>query len=75
VDTRTMLPNTRFTARGERAGNSKLTEGDVIEMRERYAREFQPGRRSVTMRELAQQYGVSVVQVQRILHRQQWTHV
>jgi len=54
--------------RGERAGASKLTESDVIEIR-RLSGE------GVLQREIAERFGIQRGQVSRIVHRHQWRHV
>lgn len=61
-----------FFARGELNGNATLTAEDVTLMRELYARRSQ---NRVTMPALAKRFHVSVMQVRRILHREQWQHV
>jgi len=63
-----------FIARGEASGRAKLTENDVRQIRARYEARNKPGLR-VTLRRLAADYGVSKMQVQRIIHREQWTHL
>ena len=58
----------RFAARGERQGCAKLTDANVIAIREATAR----GETSVT---LAHTYGVSNVDISRIVRGLNWTHV
>lgn len=55
-------------ARGEAAGNAKLTEAQVIEIRARRASGEQLG-------SLAAAFGIGKVQVSRIAHRTRWAHV
>ena len=57
-------------ARGEMfSSRTKLTQDAVLEIRERYARG------NVTQQELAQQYGVGIMQVSRIIRHKRWAHV
>lgn len=60
--------NKNRNVRGERQGASKLTEGDVREIRQRFA----DGERQSS---LAREYGVCVAQMNRIVHRKEWQHV
>lgn len=62
-----MMAKDRF-ARGERAKAAKLTAADVIAIRRQYTE-------GATMQALAERYGVSLVQVHRIIHRKRWQHV
>lgn len=55
-------------ARGEAQGAAKLVTAQVITMRAQRAS-------GVTMRELAQLYGVSASTVHRVVHRALWQHV
>jgi hypothetical protein len=55
--------------RGERHGNSRLTEGNVREIRKLYAT------RTVTQTALAWRFGVTQVQVSSIVRRESWSHV
>lgn len=55
--------------KGEDGGNVKLTNGDVLKIRERYAAGGE------TTRGLAKEYNMSQCQIQRILARQSWTHI
>ncbi len=63
-------------AKGERSGNSKLTEKQVLEIRQKY----KPGR-SKTARngysslKLAEEYGVSKPLILSIIHRRSWKHI
>ena len=57
------------TPRGSKHGNAKLTERSVIEIRARYARG------AVTQETLAQEFGVSQVQIGRVLRRIVWSHL
>ncbi len=72
--TNTTRPREDFRARGELQGNSKLTAKEVIEIRERYARRMLKGHR-VTIRQLANEYGICEFHCRRILHREVWRHV
>lgn len=55
--------------RGEQHPGSTLTEQDVIEM----LHDYEPG--LVSMRTLAERYGCSAYQVQRIISGKAWTHL
>lgn len=57
------------TARGERTPSSKLTEGQVIAIREKHAS------RQFSQTELAHQYGVTQANVSEIVRRRTWTHL
>lgn len=54
---------------GEKHGMSKLTEGQVLEIRRRY----KPWR--ITMRRLANEFGVSQHTICLIISRQTWSHI
>jgi hypothetical protein len=54
---------------GSTHGNSKLTESKVLEIRARY----EAG--GVSQYALAADYGVGVMQINRIVNRKHWTHV
>lgn len=54
--------------RGERKGGVKLTSNQVKEIRQRYV----PG--VVTLRQLADEYGVSFNQIRRIVKRFEWVY-
>ena len=54
-------------AKGEAQGSSKLTEEEVLEIREEYA----PG--DMLQQQLADAYGVSPSQIHKIVHREYWT--
>jgi hypothetical protein len=54
--------------RGERQGQSKLTGEQVLEIRERYVPY------EVTMQQLADEYGVSLAQIWRIIHELEWAY-
>jgi hypothetical protein len=54
---------------GEQNSSAKLTEGQVKEIRERYAAG------GIFQRELAAEYGVSQTNVSRILRRDNWQHI
>ena len=51
--------------RGEQDGNSKLTEEEVLEIRKMYAEGY-------TQQELADEFGVSVSQINNIVNRKNW---
>jgi predicted DNA binding protein len=70
-----MSKSTDYTARGERSGKAKLTNRQVLEIRSCYARGLFSRRSRVTMAKLAERYRISTMQVKRILHREQWTHI
>lgn len=54
--------------RGERHGQSKLTDLDVVEIRRRHAT-------GATMTELAKQFPVSRRMIANIVHRRNWSHI
>ena len=56
------------TVRGERDGNSKVTERHVREIRARY-------RAGETQRLLAEEFGISSSQVSNICRSASWSHV
>lgn len=53
---------------GEKCDNSKLTAGDVIEIRRAY-------RNGETQRSIGKRYGISQVTVFKIVNRRTWPHV
>jgi hypothetical protein len=55
--------------RGERSGNSKLTESDIVNIRMEYSKT------KPLLRELSVKYGVSPQQIYRIVTRKSWAHV
>ncbi len=55
--------------RGERSGNAKLTEADVISMRNQHAQG------NITYAALADKYNICHAQIWRIIARQRWAHV
>lgn len=55
--------------KGETNGQSKLTEGQVQQILDRYERE------KITQLALAQEYGISRQQMNRIVNRKKWAHV
>lgn len=59
----------RRSAVGEQSGRSKLTEKEVIEIRERYVPD------SITQQELAKHYNVSNHQISMIVRRKSWIHL
>ena len=64
-----------FHVRGERHPNARLTEAQVRDMRKAYADAVGARDPSVTMRSLADEFGVSEEQVHRIITRRQWKHL
>lgn len=54
--------------RGERAGGAKLTVGQVLEIRRRYAA-------GDIQRQIALDFGVGYKAINKIVHRQRWAHV
>ncbi len=56
-------------AKGARMGAAKLTEGQVLAIRRAYA----DGR--AKLKKLAAEYGVSAMQIWRVVSRQQWTYL
>lgn len=57
------------TAVGERNSRAKLTEEQVLEMRQRY------DEGGVTYDELAEEYGVHKGTISQIVNRKSWTHI
>jgi len=55
--------------RGEKNPNAKLTDEQVIALRQRYATG------GVTAAQLAREYGVSQAMVGLIIHRRNWKHL
>lgn len=55
--------------RGSAHVGSRLTESDVVELRQRYASG------GITQRKLAEEYGVNQSTVHRIISGQKWSHV
>lgn len=62
------LATTPFGKRGERSMRAVLTDGKVIEMRERYSN-------GASRRQLATDFGVSYYTVWDITERRSWTHI
>ena len=62
--------NRQSRLNGETNGNSKLTETQVLEIREKYA-----NREDFTQKALAAEYGVDERTIFRIVHNISWTHV
>lgn len=58
-----------LTARGDRQGAAKLTESDVLAIRDLYAT------KRATLRALAAQYGVSLTCIHGVVHRRLWKYV
>lgn len=56
---------------GERNGQAKLTESDVLEIRSLYKGKGN----GPTQRELAEKFGIAQQGVSRIINRNYWTHV
>lgn len=65
---REKVPTSEQT-QGSRHGKSKLTETDIIDIREAYENG------SATQKELAQKYGVSQPLMSQIVNGKAWTHV
>lgn len=59
--------------RGERNGNNKLTEAQVLEIRARYQPGIAPHRSPTSLRSLAEEYGVSKFAISYALKG--WTHL
>lgn len=59
------------SARGEKQGSSKLTEAEVLEIRQRYRRYSHKHGSGA----LAKQYGVSLTEIWRIVHGERWGHL
>lgn len=56
-------------ARGERGGNTKLTETQVMEIRRLYATG------DISQHQLAAAFGVNQSPIWQIIHRKTWTHI
>lgn len=54
---------------GERAGNSRLTEAEVLDIRRLYRREYG------MLSKLASTFGVTPTQILNIVNRRQWAHI
>jgi len=67
----------RFVARGEQAGNSKLTDQEVRAIRRTYDARYKrmEQQQKTTIKNLATKYGVNSMTIRRILHRQTWNHL
>jgi hypothetical protein len=63
-----------FTAVGHLNGMAKLTPEQVTDIRRRYARRAEKGRK-VTIAQLAREYGITTTHCTRILHYESWQHV
>lgn len=59
---------------GERCGSARLTDAQAEEMRSAYADKKPYRRGGITMQSLAEQFGVSVSQVSRIINGRQRAH-
>lgn len=67
-----------MTQIGSKNHNSKLNESMVRAMRREYARtkdEPIQSKTRVSIKQLAQRYNISEIQVWTILHKRQWKHV
>jgi len=64
-----------YAAKGELSGRAKLSNQQVLTIRRRYEVGLVRRVDRVTMAELALQYGVSKMQIKRIVHREQWLHL
>ena len=58
-------------ARGEKASQSKLSEAQVLQIRDRY----QPGKYGAGSHVLAKEFGVSKTSILAIVKGQSWTHI
>ena len=58
--------------RGEKCGTSKLTQKQVIQIRELYA---QKKHNKITCRKLAKMFDVSFVQISNIINNKVWNHI
>lgn len=63
------LHERRRIVRGSEAGMAKLTEAQVLEIRTRYAAG------GIYQFDLAKEYGVSLITLNRIIRRVTWTHI
>ena len=59
----------KFDVRGEQHHNSRLTEADVLAIREAYAAG------GLSRRKLAAAYGIDRKQIGRIVDRKSWAHI
>lgn len=64
----TQMERRRFTI-GERHPQSRLTEKDVLNIRERVAN------KETTQKALAEEYGVTEAHISKIIKRKTWTHI
>lgn len=64
----------RVVTRGEGGINAKLTEAQVIEIRDKYEQRRTTYRGPGTV-QLAHEYGVSASMISRIVNRKNWTHI
>jgi len=55
--------------KGSRAGNSRLTEEDVLRIRAKYRKRYG------ALTDLGREYGVTNACIWNIVHRKQWTHI
>lgn len=62
---------TKNRAIGERSGQSKITEKDVLEIR----RIFRPYSRKFGAPALGKRFGIAPTQVKNIIHRRNWKHI
>lgn len=66
----------KVNPRGESHGRAQLTDAQVREIRERYGPPRKPGPNPKSpAHELAQEYGVSLHVIQRIVQRKTWLHI
>lgn len=56
-------------ARGERSGGAKITESQVIEMRQIYSS------KTLSQNQLAERYGIDQASVWRIVNNKTWKHI
>tara|TARA_R110000868_G_scaffold3045_4_gene20514 strand:- start:1784 stop:2287 length:504 start_codon:yes stop_codon:yes gene_type:complete len=61
--------------RGENVKASKLTEAQVLEIREKYAKKKNKYDREISASKLAKEYGVSVMSINNVISRKLWSHL
>lgn len=64
-----VLRNRQNKAKGEKAGQSKLSEQQVLEIRKKYIK------RKITTYELSKKYGVAQSNICNIINRKIWKHI
>lgn len=63
------MKNKHRSTAGERHGRAKLTNKDVVEIRNLYVK------RKVTLDDSAKKFGIGITQVRRILKYERWGHI